>query len=434
MGTSEPDRQHDLIIIGGGIGGIISLKYAKDAGLDAILLEKGDAVGGLWRDLPAWQDLQIRKEDWTLGDLPIAGEDQASVLANIREWVERFELAPSIRLHTRVSSARPGDGGWRVSADGYTGRSRFLIAATGGHNRAVVPQIERALSTLTEYHSSALRDPSELADKDVVVVGGGASAYDLLDLCFEREARSVTWVYRSLKWMLPSLRPKYYATNLRALARMQMLGTSVATMNERVNLDLRARYKKAGLDDLTPDEPIDLRHQMLIPGRRRMVRNVGHIMRHRGEIVRIEGNTVRLSTEQSCRADLVLWGTGYDTDLSYLEAGDLSRLTRLEAIGRRCGSYFLALDAPNLFILAPGILETITSTPWAYAHAARSIMSHIRGTPVFNSVPTDSNANYFDLVRFLAKHDRVNFPRVWWYLKYLNLALRHPADRPMPIP
>lgn len=92
-----PQRRttHDLIIVGGGIGGIISLKYAKDAGLDAILLEKGDAVSGLWRDLRAWQDLQIRKEDWTLGDLPIAGEDQASVLANIREWVERFELAPS---------------------------------------------------------------------------------------------------------------------------------------------------------------------------------------------------------------------------------------------------------------------------------------------------------------------------------------------------
>ena len=173
MSSHRPDGQHDQIIVGGGIGGIISLKYAKDAGLDAILLEKGDAVGGLWRDLPAWQDLQIRKEDWTLGDLLIAGEDQASVLANIREWVKRFELAPSIRLGTRVNSARPAEGGWMVSADGYAGHSRFLVAATGGHNRPVVPKIERVLPTLTEYHSSALRDPSKLTGKDVVVVGGG---------------------------------------------------------------------------------------------------------------------------------------------------------------------------------------------------------------------------------------------------------------------
>src|SRR5487761_2384753 len=118
-------EQRDLIIVGGGIGGIISLKYAKDAGLDAILLEGAEAVGGLWRDLPAWQDIQFRKEDWTLGDLPIAGEDQSSILANIHAWVERFGLAPSIRLGARVSSARPNDGGWEVTAGEYTGRSRF---------------------------------------------------------------------------------------------------------------------------------------------------------------------------------------------------------------------------------------------------------------------------------------------------------------------
>ena len=434
MAVNRPGRQHDLIIIGGGIGGIISLKYARDAGLDAILLEKADAVGGLWRNLPAWQDLQIRKEDWTLGDLPIAGEDQASVLANIRAWVERFELAPSIRLGTRVNSARPVDGGWVVNAEGYTGRSRFLVAATGAHNRPVVPEIERTLSTLTEHHSSALHDPAELTGKDVVVVGAGASAFDLLDLCLEREARSITWVFRSFKWMIPTQRRKHAASNLRAYARMQMLGTSVTTLNRRINKNLRARYEKAGLEELRPDEPIDLKHRMLIPGRRRMIRELGRIARHRGEIVRIEGETVWLSSGQSCRADLVLWGTGYETDLGYLEAGDLSRLTSLEAIGRRCGSHFLALDAPNLFILGPGVLETITSTPWAYAHAAKSIMSHIRGRPVFDSTPVQANENYFDLVHFLAKRDRGNYPFPRWYLKYLKLAFRQPDNRPMPIP
>jgi len=434
MSSTKREGQHDLIIVGGGIGGIISLKYAKDAGLDAILLEKDNALGGLWRDLPAWQDLQIRKEDWTLGDLPIAGEDQASVLANIREWVTRFGLLPSIRLGTRVNAARPADGGWVVRADGYAGHARFLIAATGGHNRPVVPQVERSRATLTEYHSSALRDPSELTGKDVVVVGAGASAFDLLDLCLEREARSITWVHRSLKWMLPTRRRKYYASNLRSLARAQMFGTPVATLNRRADRDLRSRYRKAGLDELTPDRPIDIGHEMLIPGRRRMIQDLRKIARHHGEIVRIEGNAVWLSSGRSHHADLVLWGTGYETDLSYLEAGDLSSLTSLAAIGRRCGAHFLALDAPNLFILGPSVLETITSTPWAYAHAAKSIMSHVRGNSVFDSTPVQTSPNYFDLVRFLAKRDRANYPYARWYLKYLNLAFRQPADLPMPIP
>jgi len=33
MNSNLSNRQYDMIIIGGGIGGIISLKYAKDAGL-----------------------------------------------------------------------------------------------------------------------------------------------------------------------------------------------------------------------------------------------------------------------------------------------------------------------------------------------------------------------------------------------------------------
>ena len=48
MGSNGPDGQHDLIIVGGGIGGIISLKYAKDAGLDAILGRRGHDSSGRW--------------------------------------------------------------------------------------------------------------------------------------------------------------------------------------------------------------------------------------------------------------------------------------------------------------------------------------------------------------------------------------------------
>ncbi|MGF6722144.1 cation diffusion facilitator CzcD-associated flavoprotein CzcO [Paraburkholderia sp. GAS41] len=49
----------DLVVVGGGI----CLKYAKDAGLKTVLLERRERIGGLWRDLPAWQYIQFRKED-----------------------------------------------------------------------------------------------------------------------------------------------------------------------------------------------------------------------------------------------------------------------------------------------------------------------------------------------------------------------------------
>lgn len=117
---------------------------------------------------------------------------------------------------------------WIVETPAETFRARHLISATGAHNRPFVPEPERESIELRELHSSQLREPADLTGRDVVVVGGGASAYDLLDLCFEYEARRVIWVYRHARWMMPTLKPKSVAGSPRGLARAQMEGLRLA--------------------------------------------------------------------------------------------------------------------------------------------------------------------------------------------------------------
>ena len=68
-----PPTELDVAIIGAGIAGVIHLHYARQAGLDAVALEARAGLGGLWRELPAWQDIQISMADWAIGDLPLAG-------------------------------------------------------------------------------------------------------------------------------------------------------------------------------------------------------------------------------------------------------------------------------------------------------------------------------------------------------------------------
>lgn len=423
----------DLVIVGGGIGGIICLKYARDAGLRTLLLERGERIGGLWRDLPPWQDIQFPREDWTLGELPLSGEDQPSILRNIEAWVERFELSPHIRLNAAVTRAQPCENGWRVTTDSAAYEARWLIAATGGHNSPVVPQVERIDSSIAEYHSSALRDPEELRAKRVAVVGGGASAYDLLDLCFVHGASHVAWIHRSTKWMRPTRRPKYSVTVLRRLAKYQMLGLPTSLINRLVNRDLRVRYAKSGVEEIMPDREFDFRRDQLVPGRPNMIRNFRRIERHRGEVQSLRGKTIHLSGGGQIETDLLLWGTGYAVELGYLGLEAL-RGMRLNDIIRRCYSVFRSIDAPNLFLLAPGVLDANTATPWAYAHAAKSIMSHIAGRTVFEGPPLQTLTNYFGLVKLLARQDRRNYPFGLWYVKYLWLAMCRRQSRPMPIP
>ena len=423
----------DLIIIGGGIGGVISLYYAKKAGLKVLLLEKQGVAGGLWAQLPAWQDIQINPLDWTLGDIPISGARQPSIADNIRTWIDKFDLSPQMRLNTPVVRATVTESGWRVETPRRIYFSRYLVCATGGHNHAFMPPAERLNPSVREYHSSALQDPAALTGKDVVVVGGGASAYDLLELCFEHQVRRVIWVYRSLKWMVPTRKPKQLAGDIRGLARQQMSGMSVEQMNRDVNLDLRGRYEKFGLQKILPSNQFDFDRDQLIPGRCGMIENFNKIERFQSEIAQISGRTVQFSSGEETDADVILWGTGYTLDLSYFDSPHLVSISRVDQLAQRCGCLFRSLDAPNLFFLAVA-LESTGSTPWAYTHACRSIVSHICGKAYLDSVPVPQKVNHFDLAKFLAVRDHGNYPPDSWFAAYRNMALSWPDDQAMPIP
>jgi hypothetical protein len=81
------------------------------------------------------------------------------------------------------------------------------------------------------------------------------------------------------------------------------------------------------------------------------------------------------------------------------------------------------------------VLETNISTPWAYAHASKSIVAHIRGGKVFDDTPISSHMNAIDFVRFLAHRDRASYRRRGrWYPKYLYELLCRPSHVPMPSP
>ncbi|CAN5312222.1 hypothetical protein BH11PSE9_BH11PSE9_06750 [soil metagenome] len=429
-------KLYDLAIVGGGLAGVVALAYARRAGLEAIVLERQARVGGLWRDLPAWQDIQISPADWTLGDLPLAGATQPHVLANIEAWVERFGLADGIELNAPVQQARASGSGWEVVTPRGMVRAKHLIAATGAHNTAFIPPVARSqstASTVSEFHSSALRDVALLTGRDVLVVGGGASAFDLLDLCFAHGARRVAWVYRGLRWFTPSRKPKHIAGSVRGFARMQASGMTAAAQSAAICADMRSRYEKFGISEIMPTHEFDVRHDQLVPGRHGMLENFASIERHRGTVASIEGRSVTLDNGCRFEADLLLWGTGYSVDLSYFESPEIASIRTLEALRARCGCIFRSLDAANLYFPSVG-LDGIGSAPWAYSLLFRSIVSHIVGTAQLDNQPVGHNINHFDLVGHLAPRDAASYPPDSWRAYYRALALDTPDDQPYPIP
>jgi cation diffusion facilitator CzcD-associated flavoprotein CzcO len=428
---SETQGRLDVAIVGAGIAGVIALHYARRAGLRARVFEAQPGVGGLWRQLPDWQDIQIAAADWTLGDLPLAGTFQPHILANIEAWVDRFDLATDISLSTPVRATPRPDGWTLVTPDGNVAATH-LVVATGAHNRPFVPPVRRVASELTELHSSALEDPSVLAGKSVLVVGAGASSLDLLDLAVQHGAREIAWSHRGLRWFTPTRKPKSIAGSVRDLSRLQAAGMTHAQQSAAIEADLRGRYAKFGLQSIVPAFPFDILHQQLIPGRHRMIEHFTSIRRMAAGPELIQDGTVTLSDGTTTQPDLVLWGTGYTSDLSWLDVPGLAAVRNTQDLRRRCGGAFRSLDAPQLYFLAVG-LDGVGSTSFAISLSCRSIMSHIRGTADLGLAPVTHNINHFDLVPYLAARDPASFP-AGWQKAYRDLQLGTPDDQPYPIP
>jgi Pyridine nucleotide-disulphide oxidoreductase len=425
-------RLLDVAIVGGGLAGMVHLHYARRAGLDALVLEAKDGIGGLWRDLPAWQDIQISPLDWAVGDLPLAGPMQPQILANIEAWCERFGLADGISLGSPVRRAWHDGQAWNLDTPQGVVHARHLVAASGGHNTPLLPPVRRQDSRVRERHSSSLRDNGELAGRDVLVVGGGASAFDLLDQCLAHGVRQLTWVYRNTRWFIPTRQPKTVAGSVRPFARMQASGMSAAQQSAAIGADMLARYQRFGLQSIQPERPPDVLRDQIFPGRPSMLANFDRIRRVRSQVEAIDGSRITLSDGTRLEADLILWGTGYATELRWLDVSQLAAVRSVNELCTRCACIFRSIDAPDLYF--PGVgLDGIGAAPWAYMLIARSIMSHIRGHARLDMEPVGHKVNHFDIVRHLAPRDPGSYPegRGWDY--YRALALNTPDDQPYPL-
>jgi hypothetical protein len=130
-------------------------------------------------------------------------------------------------------------------------------------------------------------------------------------------------------------------------------------------------------------------------------------------------------------ADVLLWGTGYSTDLTYFADPRISGISNMAELVRRCACVFRSVDAPNLYFPDVG-LEGVGATSWAFALGARTMMSHIRGTARLDMQPTPYRLNHLDFGRHLLERDPAAGEHAWQDLRAMAMAT--PDDAPYPMP
>ncbi|MGY1783543.1 FAD-dependent oxidoreductase [Geodermatophilus sp. SYSU D00698] len=196
-------RDVDVVVIGAGQAGLSAAYHLARQGFAPgsgfVVLDADAAPGGAWQH--RWPSLTLATTHRVheLPGLPFApaSEDLSAaeaVPAYFAGYERRFALP--VRRPVRVSAVRRGDDGrFVVESDRGTRRARGLVNATGTWTRPFVPHYPgQETFRGRQLHTVGYRGAEEFAGLSVVVVGGGASAVQLLGEI--APVARTTWVTR----------------------------------------------------------------------------------------------------------------------------------------------------------------------------------------------------------------------------------------------
>ena len=210
---TDPRRHRVRIaVIGAGFGGIGAAIRLKQQGYhDFVLLDRGDEVGGTWRDnsYPGCA-CDVPSHLYSLSFAPNphwsrSFSGQAEIFAYLRRVADEHGLRPHLRLRHEVLGARwdAASGSWLIdtSQDGY--QAEFLIAAGGPLSEPAVPDLPgREEFTGEMFHSARWRHDLDLTGRRVAVVGTGASAIQFVPR-IAGQVQRLHLFQRTAPWVMP---------------------------------------------------------------------------------------------------------------------------------------------------------------------------------------------------------------------------------------
>ncbi len=347
-----------VAIIGTGVGGLGTTKSLKAAGLDCVLLERNDRLGGVWADGYSNFGVQAPKELYEFPDWPLPEGTENYTPGPVfqqylEDYVDHFKLRDCLRLNTNVTGLeRRADGapGWTVTTEGAHGQAREdfdqVVIATGIYsNVPTVPAFPGADAYQgTILHNSELKDRSPLAGRHVAVVGYGKSATDAV-LEAVAVAKDVHLIFRTPHWPIPrkfagilpikwgslsrlasTFVPPYQRTS--AVERwLHGRGNPLVWVWWRVlELVLRWQFglgkKIANGQNMIPNAPFEFdafgeASMVPRPGFYPLIHS-GRITAHRTGIDRYTRDSVVLTNGTEIKVDCVILATGWGSDFSYL--------------------------------------------------------------------------------------------------------------------
>jgi len=204
--TTRAAIKMDILIIGAGQAGLSATYHLKKLGLtptsDFLILDAAPAPGGAWQY--RWPSLTLTTVN-RVHDLPgmsfadtAGGDDSVRASIAVPHYFAAYEQHFDLKVlrPAKVSVVCDRGDRLRVETDAGLFSARGLINATGTWEKPFIPDYPGApIFTGRQLHTRDYTTAADFAGQQILIVGGGISAIQLLDEI--SQVTTTTWVTRT---------------------------------------------------------------------------------------------------------------------------------------------------------------------------------------------------------------------------------------------
>jgi putative flavoprotein involved in K+ transport len=346
MPEQKPARV-ETVIIGGGQAGLSVGHHLARRGRPFLILDANQRVGDAWRR--RWDSLRLftpARYDGLAGfpfpAPPHASPTRDQVADYLEAYATRFQLP--VRTGVRVDRLTKADGGFLITAGDRSWEAANAVVAMATFQVPRVPAFAPELDPgVLQLHAGSYRNPSQLREGGVLVVGAGNSG---AEIALEVAGRQATWLAGKESGHVPFRIEGAAARYVFQPLLFRVIGHRVLTVDTPIGRRLRPRLLAHGAP-LVRVKPRDL----AAAGVRRVPRVVG-----------VRDGRPLLADQRVLEVANVIWCTGFGPDFSWIDLpvfGDDPREPRHRrgVVADQPGLYFVGLSF--LYAMSSGFLPGV---------------------------------------------------------------------------
>lgn len=336
----------NYLIIGAGPCGLAAAKALMDASIPYDQVEADIDIGGNWlHGVYSSVYTDACKDVMQYPELPMPEDfpdflSKKQMLKYLNHYTDHFGLRKKIRFNTKVTwVAAIENNKWNVIFEDQTFNIYSGIIICNGHHWDMKFAGLHGSFSGEYIHSKFYKDPSQLQNKRVLVIGAGNSAADIsceaarVSRCSVLSMKNSPWIFPKSFMGVP-------------LGRMKLKNTPAYLQPFLIRLLLKLSFGKHALYNLPPPNHKPFEKHPTVSEELPYYLKHGRII-VKPEIIKTENKTVWFKDDTSMEFDLIVSATGYNLSFPFLP----DDLVRKQGQNLQCIGYCVYPDYKGLFFL-----------------------------------------------------------------------------------